>query len=103
MTMQEEKQGLEREQEEKAIRAQRKADMEHLVKNIHPALVDMASFGDRSDGTTQTVSDYAAVILEEKLEALKEELSSVVAHVNSLAAEIVQRKNDFDILCSKIL
>ena len=79
--MQEEKQGAERELEEKAIQAQHEAQMEHLRKNVHPSLHSSISLGDSSKGTCQGISDYAALTLKEQVAALQ-------AQVNELRAKL---------------
>jgi hypothetical protein len=87
--MNEEKQGAEREAEALAIAAQQKADFEHLVKNVHPSLLGSATLGDSSNGTTQSLSDYAALTLKEQFLQLQLEFQSL--------------RNEFDLLSSRVL
>lgn len=75
--MNEEKQGAEREREEKAIAAQQKSDIEHLRNNVHPSLRDSISLGDASNGSNQTLSDYSVLILKARLEILAEEIAAM--------------------------
>jgi hypothetical protein len=89
--MEPETQGAEREVEAKAITAQQKADLDHLLKNTHPSLRDVISLGDSSNGATQTVSDYAAVIFKQEIETLKLGLAAALD-------ELAVLRNDFESL-----
>lgn len=83
-----EKEGLEREREEKAIRAQREADFEHLLKNTHPSLRSELYLGDINNGSCHSVSDYAAQILEQKFTALEDEVRTSVQELKGIVEGI---------------
>jgi hypothetical protein len=89
--MEPEKQDAEREIEAKAIAAQQKADLDHLLKNTHPSLRDIVSLGDSSNGATQTLSDYAAQIFKGQIELLQSELAAALD-------ELAVLRNDFESL-----
>lgn len=87
--MQEEKQGEERTLEEKALEAQHKADLEHLLKNTHPSLHNSVSIGDASNGTCQSLSDYSVLTFKEQIAALQEEVQFLKNELESLRLRVV--------------
>lgn len=92
MTMQPEIEGAERERQDKAIEAQHQADLEHLLKNVHPSLRDTVTLGDASNGACQSVSDYSAPIFRQEIELLKETNLGLRDSVVCLSSELAQLK-----------
>src|SRR5579859_2178035 len=101
--MNEEKQGEELVKEQAAIRAQHAADLEHLLKNTHPSLWGTISLGDKSDGTTQALSDYSATILTQQVDILKEWHDNLSQQFDSLQEEHKQLKTDLEQLRLQVL
>lgn len=93
-----EKEGAERTMEEKAIAAQRAADLEHLINNTHPSLRDSIYLGDISNGSCHSVSDYSSQILFAQIEVLKETIQDLRQEIQRIKDESFLNKTDLEAL-----